>query len=396
MGNIDNFHNIVKLERVLPGLVPPLNVVAAAAIVATNKILLHEISVPAPSAALTFCHYCITTCYLRIHGLGKVEKTKVPRFRVFLVCSAATLGVASGNMMTLQLSSVSFHQISLLASLPGGLIFDFILFRKVCTLAEFICVAIVAVGVIEVSRDDKTTCLQAYLYAMFSVFCMLSCAIAVRRTCKDFGITSTQWAYLAAPWGATSAGLWWLIGAAAEMSTSTPSSRFFTFSLPRKFPLALSLIVALNCMLAVVVNVSSAWCAANCSTLLYGVLGQAKTLCTIIFGAFLLDTGLPFRQLLCMITSLMAVCIFLYLESRSKCEIEQSSTHFFCSQRRCKEDHWIYITVGLCFCLVVIFFLFACVVSTEVIGPITAIRNGFWSSEVSTASYNGSSFQQGI
>ena len=127
-----------------------LNIVAASLLVNTNKVLLVSSAVPAPSSALTFCHYLITLITLRLQCFGIGEHLQhVPRFRVFLIMSAATLGVASSNI-ALKQSSVSFHQVSRLLTLPGGLLFDYFLYKKVRTIAEVSCIFIVAFGIYEV------------------------------------------------------------------------------------------------------------------------------------------------------------------------------------------------------------------------------------------------------
>ena len=78
----------------------------------------------------------------------------------------------------------------------------------------------------------------------------------------------------------------------------------------------ISALILINCTLAVIVNVTSTWCAASCSSLLYGLLGQAKTLCTVFLGAWIFHVSLSFRSAVCLGISLLGVCIFMYLEDQ--------------------------------------------------------------------------------
>ena len=107
--------------------------------------------------------------------------------------------------------------------------------------------------------------------------------------------------------------------------------------------------LCINCCLAVTVNLTSTWCAAHCSSLMYGVLGQAKTLSTIVIGACFFNVVLTFRSFLCLSVSLSAVLIFMRLESRSSKATTSilPETHVNEPVGRSKSKIWMTCALGI-------------------------------------------------
>ena len=255
------------------------SIASAALLVNTNKIILESKIVSGSSAGLTFLHsfsLCVAAV-LRMRWLDKSSMlaAQVPRSRVLLISVQSTLGVACSNMV-LQLSSVSFHQVSRLFTLPGGLLLDYILYKKVRTFAEIYAIMIVALGVLDISVMDRTASALSAFFALISVATVLVTAAAIKKTCSDYGVSATDYAFLAAPWQLLASCFLWLIAVASTTLHESDEPKGTGLKLG-----AFSLLLIFNCALAILVNLSSTWCAASCSTLLYGAIGQGKTLGTV-------------------------------------------------------------------------------------------------------------------
>ena len=300
-------------------LIVSLNVVAGALLVTSNKVILLQ-NMPASSAALTFLHYFSTFIVLRVLSWKRRHdepSRRVPIIRVVLLSFLATLSVATSNL-TLKLSSVSFHQVSRLVSLPGGLLLDYFLYRKTRTCLETSYVAIVAVGVYHICFTDHTTTLLGCVFAVVSICATLCTALTIKATCAEYNLNAVNLAHLMSPWGTLSSLLWLITTLAAESGFNSQKmlGQKFWGQLSSNVVFTIT-IVTFNCFCAVFLNISSTWCAANCSTLMYAILGQGKILATISLSARVLHQDIPNNSILSLCISIAAFIIFIFLEQRS-------------------------------------------------------------------------------
>lgn len=331
-----------------------LNVTAASVLVITNKLLLSRNQLQAASTFLTFLHYLVTLITLRAsRGILSDEESKRMlhigklHFKVLLVSLFGSLGVVSSNL-ALKLSSVSFHQVSRLLALPLGLLFDYFLYKKTRNIIELLYVCLVAYGVYQVCADDPTASWASIGFAAFSVVATLGTAAAVRRLCTDNGLLAVDFAYLAAPFGALTSGIWLC------MALSGEHPRNIVVSENRKDLWETIALLIPNCFSAVLLNVTSAWCAARCSTLMYGIIAQIKTLTIIALSVFFFPVVISYHSCVCLCVSIYAFLVFSVIEHQSTRTQDGSSVIINAQNTSKKSDRWIRVNlVMLCVVLLV-------------------------------------------
>jgi solute carrier family 35, member E3 len=309
----------------LAGLVLLINVGAATILTILNKLILLDMRLPSSPAALTFFHYCATCAFLKVLPFCPkpvnselIQSSKVKNKALVLITFIATLGVASGNL-ALKLGSVAFHQTGRLISLPLGVIADYVYFGKKHGIRGIACVSTVAVGVFNLVAEDGTATLCSVTFLLISVACTIFTASAIKHTCRECNITALGFATKAAPWGAFFAGLLWLVWSCFDFNT--PGE--VTEKQDRITSTRLALMLTVDCSLAIVVNVTSTWCA-NCFSLLtYAVVGHSKTLITIALSKCIFDVTISFRNAALLLVSLTAAAVYLIVEK--EVEIKRSS-----------------------------------------------------------------------
>jgi len=292
-----------------------LNVLTASLLVITNKLLLVTKHVPASSASLTLLHQSMTCAMLHLRCSGSpviVGPDMTPNMRIIFIAGLSTLGVLSSNLV-LKSGSVSFHQVSRLLSLPGSLLFDYYLDGKVCSVAELCCVIIMAWGVFHVCAVDSTANLLGVVAAAISVAATLGTAAAIRKTCARYNISAVVFTFLLSPWGAVSSFVWWL--AAVFTGESLPISQPVSASTHGR---EVIILLIANCTFAVILNLSSTWCAAWCSTLSYAVIDQAKTVLSIALSTAVFNDMIPLKNIVYLSISFVAFSAYIFLERRPR------------------------------------------------------------------------------
>ena len=130
------------------------------------------------------------------------------------------------------------------------------------------------------------------------VLAYVTSAALVRFICEQHVISSAEFMYLSTPWGLSCATVLFLLGVLTrkedrDASESIKSLEIINFSIT-DLSAALPLL-AVNAILAVLVQFLMTWTANNNSTVLYAVMGQAKTAATVALSVFLLDAKLSLR-----------------------------------------------------------------------------------------------------
>jgi hypothetical protein len=256
-------------------------ILATSLLVNSNRLVLRHIQIPGNYAALAFLHYLCTFIFTRATSRcassGVLEK-KYHWIWSLLISSLATLSVLASNFI-LHTSTVTFHQLSKLLALPVAALVDFFLLQKRRSLLELSGLGFVAYGAYIASVGDFTVNRIVILASVIHLTGYVSSAALVRHICKKYNLGTSQVLFLLAPWSAF-ASLVFLVFAL--------SSAVGEISISISFLGLLSLL--LNIGLAISVQWLSTWTAANCTTMLYAVVGQAKTAVTIILGNVISDS----------------------------------------------------------------------------------------------------------
>ena len=275
-------------------LIQSLGVVLSAALVVTNKVVLSLITYPGKTALLTFMHYGITCSWIRGQAFCKdVKRREVPIKWILLITSMGTCSVLTSNLV-LELSSVTFHQISKLASLPCGAFIDYYVHGKMRTWREllllfFICLA---VYVTTVGKDNFDLTVGATCAALIYVGTYVSVAALLRHVCQRFELSTSEFMYLSTPYGLLASFLLLIISMLYESSAAE-----FNLGANQNFVAGSVPMLCLNAVLAVSVQWFSTWTAGNSTTMLYAVVGQAKTAATIALGVFVFQIPLSIRTI---------------------------------------------------------------------------------------------------
>jgi hypothetical protein len=305
-------------------LIQSLGVLLSAALVVTNKAVLSLITYPGKIAVLTFVHYGITCSWIRGQAFcTDVKRREVPIKWILFITCMGTCSVLMSNLV-LELSSVTFHQISKLASLPCGALIDYCVHGKMRTWREllllfFICLA---VYVTFVGKDNFDLTVGALCAALIYVGTYVSVAALLRHVCHRFEVSTSEFMYLSTPYGLLASFVWLIIymlseSSAAEVKHDLGASQNFAAGLTSSdisYTLGSVAMLCLNAALAVSVQWFSTWTAGNSSTMLYAVIGQAKTAATVALGVLVFQTPLSIRTLVGLSICLIAAFTLAILE----------------------------------------------------------------------------------
>jgi hypothetical protein len=262
-------------------------IMATSLLVNSNRLVLQHIQIPATYAALPFLHYLCTFFFTRAtcgHERSGVPENNFHWIWSILISSLATLSVAASNFI-LQTSTVTFHQMCKILALPVGALVDFFLLRKTRSFLELCGLASVAYGAFIASVGDITVHRTVLLASVIYLTGYMSSSVLIRHISKKHNLGTSRVLFLLAPWSAF-ASFVFLIFALSSAARDVPISiRTDIFGI---------LILLLNMGLAVMVQWLSTWTAANCTTMLYAVVGQAKTALTIILGVVISDSVITY------------------------------------------------------------------------------------------------------
>jgi len=270
-------------------LIQIIGVIATASLVNSNKFVLGQVTFPAKSAALTFLHNACTFFWIRLSSnCAGVKPRDVHWGWLLCITGLGSLSVVASNLL-LQLTSVKFHQLSKLTAMPAGAVLDFYLYGKKRSWKDFVGLASVTYGIYVTSRDETSVSFHSAGIALIFIAGYLTNAVLVRHLCTLHQISSTEFLYLCVPWGLFSSLVLFLIVLSFEQKTSGAEINF------EHNPVGASLSVLVNLLLAVAVQWLSMWAASKSTTMIYAIIGQAKTAATIILGVFLFQDSLSPR-----------------------------------------------------------------------------------------------------
>lgn len=254
-------------------------VAATAALVVSNRIVLQEISMPCAAAVLVLAHNVGTMLFMRARGCVQEGRAKKVDCRWLLAINiVGSFAVLMSNVV-LQRSSVTFHQLARLTAIPAGAAVDFVLDGKRCSPLQLVGLVILCLGVLkaangEVSGVNGATCAAAAAMVAGT----LAVAVLTRIACKRAKVTSAEFMYHSTPWSVLTASI--QLAACAGLYAWPLHGGFFAGHLFAVRPRTELLLT--NLLLALLVQYLSTWAAANTSTTMYAVLGQASGRLAII------------------------------------------------------------------------------------------------------------------
>mmetsp|Transcript_1250 Transcript_1250/g.3021 ORF Transcript_1250/g.3021 Transcript_1250/m.3021 type:complete len:414 (-) Transcript_1250:75-1316(-) len=297
------------------------NVAASAGVVVANKVVLAKASYPGFAGLLLVLHQLCVLGFVRTTNKGVTSEmrnptdgsrpSKPPSILWNLgmnFCSG--LSVFTSNL-TLLFCSVAFHQLSRLFALPIGVAFDYVFYRKSRSTIECMCLAIIAYSFVSASQADATVTVFGAIFAFTSIAMSQLNAVVVKHICKDCNITSNTMLYYTVPISLITGTMTWVIcdrlfppktsgpASTSIMDPDTDSAHsgllgvvhnaFFSGNFPTTY-------VFLSCVLAMSTQLLSTLVASICSSLMYAVLSQAKTVATLLLGAVVFSSEFSSRQ----------------------------------------------------------------------------------------------------
>jgi len=207
--------------------------------------------------------------------------------------------------LVLELSTITFHQLSRLASLPAGAIVDYLVKGKSRSWSDLVMLAVSGVGMYVASSqgDDIAYSFIAACAALVYVGSYVAVAGLLNYVCHYFQVSTSEFVYLSSPWGFLSS-CFWLLGTYLIRNTSDKSD-----PVEKQDDLStvnVAFLVVVNGFLAVSVQWLSTWAAGSSSTTLYAVIGQAKTAATVFVGVIVFSTPLSLQTSLGLLTCVVA------------------------------------------------------------------------------------------
>ena len=220
---------------------------------------------------LTFLHQ-LSACIITRASVR--FSTSVPKWLPILIAFTSATSVFSSNLV-LQETSVTFHQMARVCSIPAAALVDFYVKRKLREPLDIFLLVVIGGASMVASAGFNSVTPNGIIYACLFISSYICTAVIVRHTSQTFKVTSPELIGLVVPYAALVSGI-------------TLALMIFVLELPI-FPtvnmsLEFSVNLILNCSLAVLVQLLSTWTMNHFSVATYAVLGQVKTISTICFA----------------------------------------------------------------------------------------------------------------
>jgi len=273
-------------------VVQSVGVIATPALVLSNRYLLKTQECAAFLALLHNLAACIIFS-------RQACATKRPETLPFLwpaaVSCAGALSIWASNAV-LQQTSVSFHQLCKVFTIPCGAIVDKLVFGIRRTAVEVCFHIFVVVGALIIIEDidlnQGRVGTRSLLLALVFVSTSVSVAALNRYASTHYGVVAIRLVGLLIPYGVVAAAIIYTV---VESINDSPIQRFiqvlfdFCFQYPR--------MLLLNVSLACLVQFLSTWSSTVSSTTLYAILSQVKVLLAIISSTLIEGERLRVRTL---------------------------------------------------------------------------------------------------
>jgi len=292
-------------------------VLCTSALIVTNKLILDNLPSNAASGSLGCLHAMVALVVTRIkfHVSGTTSSVPpVPWNWMLGVSLIATVALLVSNL-ALQYASVTFHQLARLTAMPAGAAVDYFRRGVKRSGSDWIGFLLLSGGVFLTAKGDLAVTPLGAFFSALTVLTWLGAAEAVRQTCSNYSLSSAEYMFVSGPWN-MGCGIFWLFatGGGSTLAAQARGLLLMDFSYTVKFGLMV------NLTLAVIVQYLSSWAQKNCSTVLYAVLAQAKTGCTILMGVFVMGSSMSGAVLVGILTCLTVSGCIAAREAISKAE----------------------------------------------------------------------------
>ena len=273
---------------------------ATAALVLSNTQVLFTIGCgPIGATGLTVLHNVVTFIFFSVTSKSNQQHTPSSiTWQLICVGASSAVSLLSSNFL-LKHSSISFHQIARIFSVPIGAAVDFFTERKKKGLLETVLLILICLAAFLATSGERRATLFNCMLASLFVLSYVATSAGIRYVSRSGGLSSSDVLRKVLPY---SIGVSLFSFAAASVSMTLTQAQT-TCSLSSLATLA---VLALNCTIAVTVQYLSTWTMKNTSVQLYATLGQVKTAVTVLGGSVL------FKQEITPVTRLAFVVIIFF------------------------------------------------------------------------------------
>ena len=271
------------------------SVIGTACLVVSNKHLLqHPAMRGTGSGVLLLMHRCVSWCVSRTAMCFTTSYDSDFKTNRMAIVAGALLSNASivTSFLTLTEASITFQQLSRLVVLPLSAALDIALYGKYREAIEYWSLLLLCYGVGMGTRGDVTHTPLALIYAGVCAVCTLGSSALCGHIMKRSGMNAADFLVMVLPYEIATAACVLLLF--SVNSTKEGGAKFIVGNgafMEARF----WLLLLVNCSLACVVICLTTWTQAVSSNLMYAVLGQAKTLVTVVLGAAAFGTELSTR-----------------------------------------------------------------------------------------------------
>eukprot|EP00802_Teleaulax_amphioxeia_P022061 Tamp_22473.p1 GENE.Tamp_22473~~Tamp_22473.p1 ORF type:complete len:344 (+),score=55.33 Tamp_22473:46-1077(+) len=251
------------------------NVILSVSLVTVNKIIMKSYGFNFV-LVLSACHFVATgiflECITRFGWFGATPKRMPPRDN-WITAAVGAFGIVFMNL-SLQTNSISFYQITKLCIIPTVLLVDFVREGKTQTVRVYLSLSLLLLGVGVATVTDVEASLKGMGIALIAVVSTAQFQIWQGSKQKQHGLSAIQATHsVAMPQAVVT------ILAAVPLERDIMTHRFDN----NYTDVAL---IALTCLIAMVMNVTSFGLIGKTSATTFQVVGHAKT-CLIIASGFI-------------------------------------------------------------------------------------------------------------
>ena len=264
-----------------------VNIFVSVTLVLTNRSILAWPGLQVPSAAvgLTALHYVATWLVSRV--VRDVEATtcarKIGIAQALIIVVAGTTSVNLSNLI-LQSTTVDFHQLVRVLTVPFGALLDYYVFDYPISILRLLLIGVVCTTATVSLREISVNACSWFLAILFIITYLTNPAV-IRQVCRSGGIGSATIVHCIIPYSSLFAVTNVIVHEAYRSGPNLFSRVAHDISHVWQFvPL-----VVLNCVLAVSVQFSSSWLMRTTLPMTYAVVGQLKTMLTLVSAKVLIS-----------------------------------------------------------------------------------------------------------
>lgn len=319
--------------------------VTAALVLSNTQILLSIDCGPIAATGLAVLHNVVTLIFFRVTSKNNTEQSP-PSINRLLICIAVSSAVSllSSNFL-LKHSSVSFHQIARIFSVPLGAALDFFIEKKKKGTLESLLLILICLAAFLATAGERRASLFNCVLASVFVLSYVATSAGVRYVARSGDLSSSDVLRKVLPYS-IGVSLMSLIVASVSFTLSKPQTSCSVSSF------ATLAMLIMNCVIAVMVQYLSTWTMKNTSVQIYATLGQVKTAVTVLGGAVLFKQEVMYVTRLAFFFIILFGLLLVFLENTDVARLESKVYTVLCvfvaRQSKWKLFAIIVVVVPLC------------------------------------------------